>query len=72
MSWGVLAAWVLALGAAVLAFGAWLLMILVGIWHGLRPGVPAIGFWEALLMAAIAHVLVFGPVAAALNTTRRN
>ncbi|KAF4408636.1 hypothetical protein [Streptomyces lycii] len=56
-----LAAYALVIGIACVT--AWAVMILVGVWHGMRPAVPAIGFGEALIVAWIAGLLV-APAAA--------
>jgi hypothetical protein len=47
----------LVLIAALIMFVPWLVMLLFGVWHSVRPAVPAIGFGEAWLLVAIAGLL---------------
>jgi hypothetical protein len=35
----------------------WLVMVLFGVWHSIRPAVPAIGFGEAWLLVLITGLL---------------
>lgn len=48
---------VVTVGILTLFAVAWVVMILVGMWHGIRPAVPPIGFGEAVIVTAIGHTL---------------
>ncbi|MFJ9964236.1 hypothetical protein [Streptomyces avermitilis] len=43
--------------AALIMLVPWLVMLLFGVWHSIRPAVPAIGFGEAWLLVIIAGLL---------------
>lgn len=32
---------------------AWLVMLLFGVWHDMREGVPPIAYWEAFILCAV-------------------
>ncbi|MGW6313807.1 hypothetical protein [Streptomyces sp. NPDC055099] len=49
--------------AALLAV-TWVVMILVGVWHAQRNGIPAIGFGESMLLVFIASILTGSGAAA--------
>lgn len=42
---------------AGLALSAYLVMLVVGMWHGHNPGVPALGFVDCLYAVAITGLL---------------
>lgn len=42
---------------AILLTLAWLLMLLVGVWHAYNPAVPAIGFSDATFAVAVGRLL---------------
>ncbi|MFE9767044.1 hypothetical protein ACFYPC_21405 [Streptomyces sp. NPDC005808] len=55
---------VVALAVAALLFTAWVVMLLVGMWHGYRDAVPPIGFNESLLVVVLAGILTGAGTAA--------
>lgn len=59
---------VIAVGILTLFAVAWVVMILAGMWHGIRPAVPPIGFGEAVVVTALGHTLT-GSVGASRSNT---
>ncbi|QBZ73396.1 hypothetical protein SEA_HEATHER_26 [Streptomyces phage Heather] len=57
----------LVLLVALLMFVPWLVMLLFGVWHSVRPAVPAIGFGEAWLL-----VLIMGLLTAPARSKKSN
>ncbi|MEV6419669.1 hypothetical protein [Streptomyces sp. NPDC051662] len=57
----------LVLLAALIMFVPWLVMLLFGVWHSIRPAVPAIGFGEAWLL-----VVITGLLTAPVRTNKSN
>ncbi|MDO0926798.1 hypothetical protein QQY24_15735 [Streptomyces sp. TG1A-8] len=57
----------LVLLVALIMLVPWLVMLLFGVWHSVRPVVPAIGFGEAWLL-----VVITGLLAAPVRTNKSN
>ena len=42
-------------------FMSWLTMLFMGIWHGVREGIPPVGYWEAVLALCLVRFAIPAP-----------